>query len=73
MGASMMNKKVKASRPPLQVTNTAINDLPSDADIVITHKSLTERARLKVPGAEHISIEDFLKSPEYDALIKRLS
>ncbi|KQO17780.1 PTS mannitol transporter subunit IICB [Paenibacillus sp. Leaf72] len=73
MGASIMKKKVKAAGLPIQVTNTAINDLPSDADIVITHKSLTERARLKVPGAEHISIEDFLKSPEYDALINRLS
>ncbi|TLS49204.1 PTS mannitol transporter subunit IICBA [Paenibacillus antri] len=72
MGASILRKKVKAAGLPLTVTNTAINDIPQDADIVITHKTLTDRARLKAPNAEHISIDDFLKSPEYDELVKRL-
>ncbi len=72
MGASILRKKVKAAGLPLTVTNTAINDIPQDADIVITHKTLTERAKQKAPNAEHISIDDFLKSPEYDELVNRL-
>ncbi|WP_054026150.1 PTS mannitol transporter subunit IICB [Bacillus sp. FJAT-28004] len=73
MGASILRKKVNAAALPITVINTAINDIPGDADIVITHKTLTDRARLKAPNAEHISIDNFLKSPEYDLLVQRLS
>lgn len=73
MGAASLRKKFKdAGLTEITVINTAINDIPSDADIVITHKSLTERAQVKAPSAEHISIENFLNSPEYDKLVKRL-
>ncbi|MDQ8738329.1 PTS mannitol transporter subunit IICBA [Paenibacillus sp. LHD-38] len=73
MGASILRKKINAAELPITVINTAINDIPSDADIVITHKTLTDRARQKAPNAEHISIDNFLKSPEYDLLVQRLS
>lgn len=73
MGASILRKKINAAGLPITVTNTAINDIPDDADIVITHKTLTDRARQKNPNAEHISIDNFLKSPEYDTLVERLS
>lgn len=73
MGASILRKKMKEAGVGVTVVNTAISDIPNDADIVITHKSLTDRARAKAPDAEHISIDNFLKSPEYDELVKRLS
>ncbi|KZE49321.1 PTS mannitol transporter subunit IIBC [Brevibacillus parabrevis] len=73
MGAASLRKKFKdAGIGEITVINTAINDIPNDADIVITHKSLTERAKAKAPTAEHISIDNFLNSPEYDKLVKRL-
>ncbi|MBB3108990.1 PTS system mannitol-specific IIC component [Paenibacillus phyllosphaerae] len=73
MGASILRKKMTTAGLPVTVTNTAISDIPADADIVITHKTLTDRAKSKAPSAEHISIDNFLKSPEYDELVKRLS
>ncbi|WP_084423457.1 PTS mannitol transporter subunit IICB [Cohnella thermotolerans] len=72
MGASILRKKLNKAQVPVKVTNTAINDIPADADIVITHKTLTDRAKLKAPDAEHISIDDFLKAGEYDVLVERL-
>src|SRR5690606_10300467 len=54
------------------VTNTAISNLPSDAQIVITQEELTPRAHKQVPSAYHISVDNFLSSPEYDKLIDRL-
>jgi PTS system mannitol-specific IIC component len=50
----------------------AISNLPSDAQIVITQEELTPRAKQKVPGAYHISVDNFLQSPEYDKLVQRL-
>lgn len=73
MGASILRKKMKAAGSDITVTNTAISDIPNDADIVITHKTLTDRAKQKQPEAEHISIDNFLKAPEYDQLIERLT
>lgn len=73
MGASILRKKMQAAGSGVTVINTAISDIPADADIVITHKTLTDRAKLKAPGAEHISIDNFLKSPEYDKLVERLA
>lgn len=72
MGASILRKKMKAEGIDVAVTNTAISEIPQDADVVITQKTLTDRARSVAPNAEHISIDNFLKSPEYDALVERL-
>ena len=73
MGASMLrNKFKKASIQDVEVTNTAINQLPSDAQLVITQKKLTDRAIKQVPNAIHISVENFLNSPRYDELLENL-
>lgn len=73
MGASILRNKVqKAGVEDVTVINTAINNLPEDADLVITHKDLTDRAKAKLPNAMHISVENFLNSPKYDELINDL-
>ncbi|ETI70107.1 PTS mannitol transporter subunit IICBA [Neobacillus vireti] len=72
MGASLLRKKVKEAGMNIAVTNTAISNLPSDAQIVITQEELTPRAQKQVPNAYHISVDNFLSSPEYDQLINRL-
>lgn len=73
MGASLLRKKVKeAGLGHLTVTNTAISNIPNDAEIVITQEELTPRAKNKVPNAYHVSVDNFLSSPEYDLLIDKL-
>ncbi|GLB59175.1 PTS mannitol transporter subunit IICB [Cytobacillus sp. NCCP-133] len=72
MGASILRNKVKKAELDIDVSNKSINNLPEDADIVITHKDLTDRAKAKVPNANHISVENFLNSPKYDELIEDL-
>ena len=73
MGASTLRNKIKNLGLDIQVTNCAIEDIPSDADIVFTHESLSTRAKSVAPKAEHISITNFVSSPEYDVFVKRLS
>nr|WP_191991960.1 PTS mannitol-specific transporter subunit IIBC [Bacillus aerolatus] len=73
MGASILKNKVQKAGLDVAVSNTSISNLPPDADIVITHKDLTDRAKVKLPEAEHISVENFLNSPKYDELIRELS
>lgn len=72
MGASVLRKKLQAVGVNITVVNSAVSEIPADADIVVTQKTLTDRAIASNPNAEHISIDNFLKSPRYDELVERL-
>ena len=73
MGAGLLRKKVDAAGLNITVTNYAINNLPADSQIVITHKDLTDRARNTVPGAMHMSLSNFLDGGVYDQLVTELT
>ena len=68
-GTTVLKNKVNKAGLEVEVTHTSISQLPEDAVLVITHKNLTDRAKEKLPHARHISVDNFLNSPEYDALI----
>ncbi len=72
MGATTLRKKVKAAGLDIEVINTSLDDIPADADIVITHESLADRAKTKITTAELITIDQFVGNPIYDELVKRL-
>lgn len=72
MGAGLLRKKVEAAGLNITVTNYAINNLPADSQIVITHKDLTDRARKTIPGAMHMSLNNFLDGAVYDNLVAEL-
>jgi PTS system mannitol-specific IIC component len=72
MGASKLKNKIQKAGLSIQVANASIDAIPGDADIVISHKSLTPRAIGVAPNAEHISIEDFIMTNTYDELVERL-
>ncbi|CAI1851553.1 EIICBA-Mtl [Serratia ficaria] len=73
MGAGVLRKKVNdAGLNNISVTNSAINNLPDDVDLVITHRDLTERAMRHAPQAQHISLTNFLDSKLYSDLVERL-
>lgn len=73
MGASVLRNKVKKAGLDIEVVNYAIAQLPNDADIVVTHKDLTNRATEKLPNAYHLSVDNFLSSEKYDELVEKLA
>ncbi|MFP1842223.1 PTS mannitol transporter subunit IICBA [Lonsdalea quercina] len=73
MGAGVLRKKIKdAGLTHISVTNMAINNLPEEVDLVITHQDLTERALQHAPHAIHLSLSNFLDSGLYNELTTRL-
>ncbi len=73
MGASIMKDRVKkAGIDDVAVSNTSISNIPDNADLVITHKDLTERAKQKLPNAIHVSVDNFMNSPRYNEIIEGL-
>lgn len=73
MGASVLRKKIRsAGFGDITVTNQSIANLTDTYDLVVTHRDLTDRARLKTASAVHISVEDFMSSPRYDEIVEML-
>ncbi|KYC67861.1 PTS mannitol transporter subunit IICBA [Heyndrickxia coagulans] len=72
MGASLLRKMIKKEGLATEVVNTAIRSLSEDAQVVITQKELTERARQKAPDAYHVSVDHFLDAGPYEQLIAKL-
>src|SRR5215203_4718193 len=70
MGASVLrNKLKKAGFEDVSVVNVAIANLDDTYDLVVTHQDLTLRAMDKTPGAQHVSVSNFMASPKYDAIV----
>ncbi|WP_273732867.1 PTS mannitol transporter subunit IICBA [Mycolicibacterium septicum] len=73
MGASVLRKKIRAAGfGDVAVTNQSIANLTDTYDLVVTHRDLTDRARLKTGSAVHVSVEDFMSSPRYDEIVEML-
>jgi len=71
MGATVLRKKLKdAGVSGVTVTNQAIASLDGTADLVITHQDLTARAQSQAPNASHVSVENFMNSPQYDMVVE---
>ncbi|MDQ0204857.1 PTS mannitol transporter subunit IICBA [Pectinatus haikarae] len=73
MGASALrNKFKKAGFTNISITNCAIENIPADAQIVVSHEKLAERAEKASPQAEHIFVTDFLQNNVFDLLAQRI-
>lgn len=73
MGATKFRNRIKGLRPDITVKNTAVDNLPADCDIAVVQETLAERARKAAPGAELITIGNFLADPALDDLFERLT
>jgi PTS system mannitol-specific IIC component len=73
MGASVLRNKIKkAGFADVDVQNVAIANLTDDVDLIVTHQDLTPRARTMAPSAQHVSVDNFMNSPQYDAIVEEL-
>jgi len=70
MGASVLRAKLKkAGVEDVVVVNKAVAHLTDEAEIVITQRELTDRARHSAPSAEHRTVDNFMNSPVYDEVV----
>lgn len=73
MGATKFRNRLKAVRPDIVVTNTSVDNIPSDCDITVVQTVLADRARECAPNAVLITIGNFLADPALDDLFFQLS
>jgi len=72
MGASVMKKNLDKLGINIRVEHFAIENIPTEADIIVTHKKLVDRTRRVVKGKPIVAIENYLKDPEVTKLIGQI-
>lgn len=73
MGATVLRKKLEAAGlGHIKVVHSPVSNIPEQAQIVVTHRELSERAAHSNPRAELVLITNFMAAPEYDLLVERL-
>ncbi|XBC42279.1 MAG: PTS mannitol transporter subunit IICBA [Buchnera aphidicola (Meitanaphis elongallis)] len=70
VGAGMLRNVLKNLNASIVVVNSSIDSIPDNADLVITHKNLTERAKMQCPKLKHLSLNNFLDNSFYEKLVK---
>jgi mannitol-specific phosphotransferase system IIBC component len=70
IGANQLKKRLKGR--DVRVIHSPVNEVPADADVIVSHEGLAERARKVAPGAVVLTFKNFLNNTASDLLVKRL-
>lgn len=73
MGATTLTKKLNAAGMHVTVEHFALDDVPKDTQVIVTHKSLIERAESRCPNALIFPITNFMGGKEYDEIVAELT
>ena len=73
MGATKFRNRIKPLNLGITVTNTSVDNVPADADVVVCQYILQDRAVKSAPQARLIAIGNFLQDPNLDAFYEELA
>lgn len=71
MLASQLRRQLK--RHSVTVEHTPVNHIPTDADVVVVHSGLADRARAGAPDRVIVPVEVFLGDPAVTALVEAVT
>lgn len=72
MGSSVMlasQLRRQLSGASVTVEHTPVNSIPADADVVVVHKGLADRARVSAPDTVIVPVQVFIGDPAVNAII----
>lgn len=72
MGSSILKKKIKNAGYNIEVTHSAVDQVPKDTKVIVTQQNLEMRARVAAPNAVIYTVKNFINDPTYEKLLKDL-
>ena len=72
MGATKFRNRIKPLNLGITVTNTSVDNVPADADVVVCQYILQDRAVKSAPQARLVAIGNFLQDPNLDTFYAEL-
>ena|SRR5215470_570500 len=70
MLASQLRRQLKSSE--VTVEHTPVNLIPDDADLIVCHAALLERARVSAPGKVVVGFQVFIGDPAITRLVNAI-
>lgn len=69
MADTVIKKKLRAAGIPVEVRHSNLEAIPAEADLVICHTNLKDRAHKNAPDKAILPVSSYLDAPEYEDLI----
>lgn len=70
MGASLLQKKLKHAGSNLPVKNCAIEDIPAQVDIIVSHQNFKQQVLSRYPNVTYCGLTEFMDDKEYERIVK---
>jgi mannitol-specific phosphotransferase system IIBC component len=67
MLASMLRKQL--SKHEVTVEHTPVNSIPADADVIVCHQGLADRARVSAPATVIVPVQVFIGDPAVNRIV----
>lgn len=72
MGASLIRNHLHKAGIDIRVENFSIEHVPSDADVVVVHENLLERAKANNPQLRYVPIKNYMNDPAETKLVDEI-
>ena len=72
MGSSVMlasQLRRSLSKHNVVVEHTPVNSIPADADVIVCHRGLSDRARVSAPNTVIVPIQVFIGDPAINKIV----
>jgi mannitol-specific phosphotransferase system IIBC component len=67
MLASQLRKQLSAYS--VTVEHTPVNTIPADADVIVVHRGLADRARVSAPNTVIVPVQVFIGDPAINGIV----
>jgi mannitol PTS system EIICBA or EIICB component len=72
VGAAMLRKKLKESKLNIKVSNSSLQEIPKDVDLIICHKTFLKSVQEVAPNKVYYPLQSFTNFHEYDELVNKI-
>lgn len=73
MGSSVMlagHLRRELKKTPVAVEHTPVDKIPDDADVIVVHEGLADRARASAPGKVIVTVRLFIGDPAVNRVVQ---
>ncbi|MGX8835345.1 PTS sugar transporter subunit IIA [Amedibacillus sp. YH-ame6] len=72
MCAGILQKKLKKVGCDLRIRNCAIEELPKDVDMIISHSNFASQIKKRYPNVIYMELDGFMDEASYERIVKEI-
>lgn len=72
LGASLLQKKLKHHGMSVRVHNCAVEEVPKNVDVIVSHPNFEKRIKARFPNAVWFGLAEFMDDAGYERIVSEL-